>query len=88
MLEVLSMKRFLRGVRLLLGAVFICCLMAGTAGAAEVTGNSGAAGVAGNVAEQDIAVAAAVPVYKIYVHKVSHILELYRDGEQIGRAHV
>ena len=75
------MKRFLRGVRLLLGAVFICCLMAGTAGAAAVTGNSGAAGVAGNVAEQDIAVAAAEPVYKIYVHKVSHILELYRDGE-------
>ena len=62
------MKRFLRGVRLLLGAAFICCLMAGTAGAA------------GNVAEQDIAVAAAEPVYKIYIHKVSHTLELYRDG--------
>ena len=69
------MRRFLCGVRFWLAVFFACVMVAGNAGAAW------AAEIAENQAGATAAALDAVPVYKIYVHKVSHTLELYRDGE-------
>ena len=69
------MGRFLGVVRFWLMAVIACCLLAGGAGAAWT------AEAVENKAEANGAPADAVPVYKIYVHKASHTLELYRNGK-------
>lgn len=73
------MRRFLCGVRFWLAVFFACVMVAGNAGAAW------AAEAAENQAGATAAALDAVPVYKIYVHKVSHTLELYRDGEVYKR---
>lgn len=66
------MRRFLCEGRLWLAAVLACFLMAGgagVAGAADIQDRPEAASVV------------AVPEYSIKVHKISHILELYQNGE-------
>ena len=72
-MEEMCMRRFLCGVRFWLAVFFACVMVAGNAGTAWAAESEGAVE---NQAEADTAVWDVVPVYKIYVHKVSHTLEL------------